>query len=385
MRSCSRRTRKSGSARASGPPCPNMSSRSNMSAGTYGRGRRAQGRSVRQSLILLNYLQTGAQRLNERQCGRRATLSGRRSRPRYTSAVTACHRIKRDPADGDRRTHTRPAEPAEPPRRRVGERRCASSRSRARFTGARAPRRRPANSPRSCSGAGSSRTSTPPSSPAATCTAPRPSDVARVEHLTYICTRSQEDAGPNNHWMEPQARRTPRCASCSAAACASARCTSSRTAWGRSIRRCARCGVEITDSPYVVLNMLIMTRAGRAALERIAREGSFVRGLHSIGRARPGAALHHALPRGTRDRELRFGLRRQRAARQEVPRAAHRELAGAQRGLARRAHADRRPAESARRDALRRLRLPVRLRQDESGHADSAGLAARLESVHGGR
>src|SRR5438045_836712 len=49
----------------------------------------------------------------------------------------------------------------------------------------------------------------------------------------------------------------------------------------------ARCGVEITDSPYVVLNMLIMTRAGRAALERIAHDGVFVRGLHSIGELDP--------------------------------------------------------------------------------------------------
>jgi phosphoenolpyruvate carboxykinase (GTP) len=49
----------------------------------------------------------------------------------------------------------------------------------------------------------------------------------------------------------------------------------------------ARCGVEITDSPYVVLNMAIMTRSGRAALERIAREGKFVRGLHSTGELDP--------------------------------------------------------------------------------------------------
>jgi len=49
----------------------------------------------------------------------------------------------------------------------------------------------------------------------------------------------------------------------------------------------SRCGVEITDSPYVVLSMLLMTRAGRGALERIAREGSFVRGLHSIGELDP--------------------------------------------------------------------------------------------------
>jgi phosphoenolpyruvate carboxykinase (GTP) len=49
----------------------------------------------------------------------------------------------------------------------------------------------------------------------------------------------------------------------------------------------ARCGVEITDSAYVVINMKLMTRMGRAALERIAREGSFVKGLHSTGDLNP--------------------------------------------------------------------------------------------------
>jgi len=113
-----------------------------------------------------------------------------------------------------------------------------------------------------------------------------PNDVARVEHLTYICTRSQQDAGPNNHWMDPQQ--------------AHARlrelfrgCMRERTLYvipycmGPIDSPLSRCGVEITDSPYVVLNMLIMTRAGRPALERIAREQSFVRGLHSIGELDP--------------------------------------------------------------------------------------------------
>jgi len=113
-----------------------------------------------------------------------------------------------------------------------------------------------------------------------------PSDVARVEHLTYICTRSQEDAGPNNHWMDPQQAH------------AKMRelfrgCMRGRTLYvipycmGPIDSPLARCGVEITDSAYVVLNMLIMTRAGRAALERIAHDGDFVRGLHSVGELDP--------------------------------------------------------------------------------------------------
>jgi phosphoenolpyruvate carboxykinase (GTP) len=113
-----------------------------------------------------------------------------------------------------------------------------------------------------------------------------PNDVARVEHLTYICTRSQEDAGPNNHWMDPQQAHTRMRELFRG-------CMRERTLYvipycmGPLDSPLARCGVEITDSPYVVLNMLIMTRAGRAALERIAREQRFVRGLHSIGELDP--------------------------------------------------------------------------------------------------
>ena len=113
-----------------------------------------------------------------------------------------------------------------------------------------------------------------------------PSDVARVEHLTYICTRSKEDAGPNNNWMEPDQAHTKMRDLFRG-------CMSERTLYvvpycmGPIDSPLSRCGVEITDSPYVVLNMIIMTRVGRAALERIAHDGNFVRGLHSIGELDP--------------------------------------------------------------------------------------------------
>ncbi len=114
-----------------------------------------------------------------------------------------------------------------------------------------------------------------------------PSDVARVEHLTFICTKNKEDAGPNNNWMDP------------AAAHAKMRdlfkgCMKGRTLYvvpycmGPIDSPYSRCGVEITDSAYVVINMSIMTRMGRPALERIAREGGkFVKGLHSTGELDP--------------------------------------------------------------------------------------------------
>lgn len=113
-----------------------------------------------------------------------------------------------------------------------------------------------------------------------------PNDVARVEHLTFICTTSREDAGPNNNWMHPgeaKARMRELFAGC----------MRGRTMYvvpycmGPLDSPYARCGVEITDSAYVVLNMAIMTRMGRTALERIAMEGRFVRGLHSIGDLNP--------------------------------------------------------------------------------------------------
>lgn len=113
-----------------------------------------------------------------------------------------------------------------------------------------------------------------------------PDDVARVEHLTFVCTRQAADAGPNNHWMDPQAAHIKMDALFDG-------CMAGRTMYvipycmGPIDSPIARCGVEITDSPYVVANMRIMTRMGQAALRRIERDGQFVRGLHSIGELDP--------------------------------------------------------------------------------------------------
>ena len=103
------------------------------------------------------------------------------------------------------------------------------------------------------------------------------------------------------------------------------------------------------------------------------------------GRARSEPPLHHALPRRALDHELRQRLRRQRPARQKVSCAAHRELPGAQRRLARRAHAHRRPHEPARRNALCRGGVPVGLRQDQPRDADPARDDAGLEGHDRGR
>jgi phosphoenolpyruvate carboxykinase (GTP) len=113
-----------------------------------------------------------------------------------------------------------------------------------------------------------------------------PNDVARVEHLTMVCTKREADAGPNNIWMAPDAAHQKMDALFAGA-------MRGRTLYvvpycmGPIDSPYSRCGVEITDSPYVVLNMRLMTRMGTAALARIAREGTFVRGLHSVGELDP--------------------------------------------------------------------------------------------------
>jgi phosphoenolpyruvate carboxykinase (GTP) len=113
-----------------------------------------------------------------------------------------------------------------------------------------------------------------------------PSDVARVEHLTFVCPPKQEDAGPNNHWMDPAEAHRKIDALFDG-------CMEGRTMYvipycmGPIDSPLARCGVEITDSAYVVANMKIMTRMGAAAQARIEREGIFVKGLHSIGELDP--------------------------------------------------------------------------------------------------
>jgi phosphoenolpyruvate carboxykinase (GTP) len=113
-----------------------------------------------------------------------------------------------------------------------------------------------------------------------------PSDVARVEHLTFVCSRDEQDAGPNNHWMAPAEAHSKMDALFDG-------CMEGRTMYvipycmGPIDSPLARCGVEITDSPYVVINMRTMTRMGAPAQARIEREGKFVKGLHSTGELDP--------------------------------------------------------------------------------------------------
>ncbi|MBP9708127.1 MAG: hypothetical protein KBD78_10810, partial [Oligoflexales bacterium] len=107
-------------------------------------------------------------------------------------------------------------------------------------------------------------------------------DVARTEHLTFVCTKNQQDAGPNNNWKEPNEGHAE-------IDRLFAGCMQGRTMYvipycmGPIDSPYARCGVEITDSAYVVANMRIMTRIGTPVLRRIEKEKTFVKGLHSTG------------------------------------------------------------------------------------------------------
>tara|TARA_E500000331_G_scaffold203713_1_gene195456 strand:- start:257 stop:2020 length:1764 start_codon:yes stop_codon:yes gene_type:complete len=117
-----------------------------------------------------------------------------------------------------------------------------------------------------------------------------PKDVARVEHLTFVCTEDELDAGPNNNWLEPSAGHTKIDKLFDG-------CMEGRTMYvipylmGPYGSPYARAGVEVTDSPYVVVNMRIMARIGLRALEHIENGNSFVKGMHSLGDLDPDRRL----------------------------------------------------------------------------------------------
>ncbi|WP_225411802.1 phosphoenolpyruvate carboxykinase (GTP) [Stigmatella hybrida] len=113
-----------------------------------------------------------------------------------------------------------------------------------------------------------------------------PNDVARVEHLTFICTPNKTDAGPTNNWMDPEQAYTKLGLLFDGS-------MKGRTmyvvpyAMGPLGGPSTKIGVELTDSIYVVLNMRIMTRMGKAALDMLGDSDDFNRGLHCTGDVNP--------------------------------------------------------------------------------------------------
>jgi len=196
-------------------------------------------------------------------------------------------------------------------------------------------------------------------------------DVARTEHLTFICTPSQDLAGPTNNWMRDKD------------AYAKLRtlydgCMKGRTLYvvpfvmGPIGSPLAKVGVQLTDSLYVAVSMGIVTAMGEVAWKELGDSDEFTRCLHSIGDVNPDRRYVCHFPLDNTIWKLRLRLRWQRAAGQEMSRAPHCQLSRPAAGVDGGAHAADGRAGSVGRQNFRSRRHFHRVREDEFRDARTA-------------
>ena len=113
-----------------------------------------------------------------------------------------------------------------------------------------------------------------------------PNDVARVEHLTIICTPTKDEAGPTNNWMDPK-EAYQKLGDLFTGSMKGRTMFVVPYVMGPADSPFAKVGIELTDSVYVALNMGTMTRMGQVALDRLAEKGEFNKGLHSVRDCHP--------------------------------------------------------------------------------------------------